>query len=80
MPKYKCMNQTCPEYTIVEDIHSTKITKVDGKAVNRNAYCKGCGSERDVVREEGMTTMIAGTNDQRKRMAKGVKKLQWSVS
>ena len=70
MPKYKCMNQTCPEYNIVEDIHSTKITIVDGKAVDRNARCKVCGSDREVVREEGMTTNIAGTNDQRNRMAK----------
>ena len=70
MPKYKCINQTCPEYNNIEDIPSTRITIVNGKALDRNSYCKVCGSERDVVREEGMTTMIAGTNDQRNRMAK----------
>lgn len=68
MPKYRCTNQTCSQYNEIETIHGTRITIVNGTALDRNAYCKICGDKREVVREEGMTTMIAGTNDQRLRM------------
>lgn len=68
MPKYRCTNQTCSQYNIIESINGTRITIVNGTALDRNAYCKVCGDKREVVREEGMTTNIAGTNDQRLRM------------
>ena len=68
MPKYRCTNQTCSQYNEIETIHGTRITIVNGKALDRNVYCKVCGDERETVREPGMTTNIAGTNDQRLRM------------
>jgi len=70
MPKYKCTNVTCSKYNETESISSTRITIVNGTALDRNAYCPICGDLREVVREEGITTNIAGTNDQRNRMAK----------
>lgn len=71
MPKYKCTNITCTKYDEIEVVHGTRISVVDGEVIDRNAYCKVCGDKREVVREPGITTMIAGTNDQRLRMERG---------
>ena len=68
MPKYRCTNTTCTKFDEIESIDNTRITIVNGTALDRNAYCKVCGDKRDVVRDGGMTTMISGTNDQRLRM------------
>ena len=70
MPKYKCVNKDCPHYLEIMNVHGTRITIINGKAVDKNGICFYCGDDREVVREEGMTTNIAGTNDQRNRMAK----------
>lgn len=68
MPRYKCTNDECRFFDEIVDIHSTKIVIRNGEAVDVNQKCNLCGSDRVVVREPGMTTNIAGTNDQRNRM------------
>lgn len=70
MPKYKCTNQECDFYGEVKSITGTKIRIINGEALDTNRKCPNCGEMREVEREPGMTTNIAGTNDQRNRMAK----------
>jgi len=70
MPKYKCTNEECDYYGEVMSVSGTSIRVVDGKVVDLSRACFNCGNDREVVRESGMTTMIAGTNDQRLRMAR----------
>ena len=68
MPKYKCINKECPEFDKVISESRTRITIVNGLAIDKYSLCPECGKDREVVREPGMTTNIAGTNDQRNRM------------
>lgn len=68
MPKYKCVNKDCSYYESVMDVAGTQIRIIDGKAVDLSRPCFNCGDDRDVVRTTGMTTNIAGTNDQKLRM------------
>ena len=68
MPKYKCTNEDCPKYNETEYVIGGKIKIIDGEAVTEGQACPECGSKREVIRESGMTTHIAGTNDQRLRM------------
>ena len=68
MPKYKCVNEECDLYGEVYSIASARITIVNGTAMDQNTECPDCGEDRETVRESGMTTHIAGTNDQRLRM------------
>jgi len=70
MPKYKCTNEECELFGEVYSIASARITIVNGRAMDRNTQCPNCSRDREVIREAGMTTHIAGTNDQRNRMAK----------
>jgi len=70
MPKYKCTNEECDLFGEVYSIASARIVIKNGKAMDDNTACPNCGKDREVVRTEGMTTNIAGTNDQRNRMAK----------
>lgn len=70
MPKYICTNKECKLLGEVKAVNGTKIRIIDGAAVDTNRPCPDCGSDREVVRESGMTVNIAGTNDQRNRMAK----------
>ena len=44
MPKYKCINIKCEFEGNGITIHGTKITIVDGKAVDKNQRCPYCGS------------------------------------
>ena len=70
MPKYKGVNKECELFDEIYSVASARIVIKDGKAVDNNTECPGSGNDRVVVRTEGMTTYIAGTNDQRNRMAK----------
>lgn len=65
MPKYKCINEKCEFVGNGVTIHGTKITIIDGKAIDKNQRCPYCGENRITVREPGMTTAISGTNDQK---------------
>lgn len=68
MPKYKCKNEDCQLFDQVISLAKSRITIVNGAAMDANDYCLECGNKRELVREPGMTTNIAGTNDQRLRM------------
>lgn len=70
MPKYVCKNKECPHYLEVMTVHGTKISIVGDKVIDKNRVCFYCGDDRDVVRDPGMTTTIAGTNDQLNKHAK----------
>lgn len=70
MPKYICTNKECKSLGEVKNTHGTSIRIINGEAIDINRKCPDCGELREVVRESGMTTMIAGTNDQRNRMAR----------
>lgn len=67
MPKYKCINPECTYFNRIIDVHSTRIIIENGKAVDKSARCFSCDDTRELIREPGMTTMIAGTNDQELR-------------
>ena len=68
MPKYKCVNKDCEYFDRVMDVYDTRILIVNGEAIDKSQICFCCGDMRGSVREPGITTMIAGTNDQRLRM------------
>ena len=68
MPKYKCVNKDCEYFDREIEVHGTRIVIVNNKAIDESTKCFNCGQDRVVVREPGMTTNIAGTNDQRNRM------------
>jgi hypothetical protein len=70
MPKYKCENIDCKVNGQTVYTFGTKIRIINGEAVDENRFCPVCNKPREVVREPGMTINIAGTNDQRNRMAK----------
>ena len=70
MANYKCLNENCSLFENEIPEMSVRITIVDGKAYNPQNFCPECGSRRMYLREPGITTNIAGTNDQRNRMAK----------
>ena len=68
MPKYKCKNGDCKLYDEVISMAKSRITIVNGTAIDGNDYCPECKQERELLREGGMTVNISGTNDQRLRM------------
>lgn len=70
MPKYKCINKLCDFCEKIISVNGTKIRIREGKVVDINQKCPDCGEEREVVRESGMTSMIAGTKDQELRKEK----------
>ena len=70
MPKYKCTNEECDYFNREIEVHGTRLKIVNNEVVDESGKCFNCGSDRVVVREPGITTNIAGTNDQRNRMAK----------
>lgn len=70
MPKYRCDNKECKVFNETVYTFGTKIRIVNGEALDQNRFCPVCNNPREVVREPGMTVNIAGTNDQRNRMAK----------
>lgn len=67
MPKYKCTNPECMYFDRSIDVYATKIVIENGKAVDKSAKCFNCNNTRELIREPGITTMIAGTNDQELR-------------
>lgn len=68
MAKYKCEFQECPLFDKEVKAFNARIVIKNGKAVDPNDYCPECGSPRKLIRAPGMTTHIAGTNDQKNRM------------
>jgi len=70
MPKYKCENQNCSLFDQVTSVYKSNIRIINGKSFDENDYCPDCKNKRKIIRSSGMTTMIAGTNDQELRKAK----------
>ena len=67
MPKYKCTNPECSYFDRIVEVYATRIIIEGEKAVDKSARCFSCNCDRELIREPGMTTMIAGTNDQELR-------------
>ena len=64
MSKYKCEDANCALYDQIISLIKARITIVNGTALDRNDWCTECKNKRTLIREPGMTTTIAGTNDQ----------------
>jgi len=67
MAKYKCNNKNCDLYEQLITVEKSRITIVNGTALDRNDWCPSCGEKRELIRKPGMTSVILGTNDQIKR-------------
>lgn len=62
MPIYKCLNSQCSFYgaIMIENHITLYYDKGEDRVVDSGCKCPYCKSEREQIREPGMTTYMSG--------------------